>query len=55
MRWPGAMQAIKANGSTEFYLPYKGHESAKDFMAFCNDDKILFAKDAAKEKLYQKH
>jgi hypothetical protein len=44
----------KKDGSTEFYMPYKGHSSAKDFIIFCNDEKILLQKDAAKEKLYQK-
>ncbi len=45
----------KKDGSTEFYMPYKGQASEKDFIAFCNDEKILLQKDAAKEKLYQKH
>jgi hypothetical protein len=45
----------KQDGSTEFYLPYKGHASADDFVKFCNDDKIWLQKDAAKEKLYQKY
>ena len=44
----------KQDGSTEFYLPYKGHSSADDFVKFCNDDKIWLQKDAAKENLYKK-
>jgi glycosyl hydrolase family 26 len=45
----------KQDGSTEFYVPYKGHASAKDFAAFCNDEKILLQKDVATEKLYQQN
>jgi hypothetical protein len=46
---------FKNDGSAEFYVPYKEQASAKDFIAFCNDEKILLQRDAAKEKLYQKH
>ncbi len=52
LSWRNA--GAKLDGSTEFYLPYKGHASADDFVKFCNDDKIWLQKDAAKEKLYQK-
>ena len=44
----------KKDGSAEFYVPYKGHGSAKDFEVFCNDNYILLQKDAAKEKLYRR-
>ena len=37
-----------------YYAPYKGQVSEKDFVDFYNLDKILFEKDAAKEKLYKK-
>ena len=37
-----------------YYAPFKGQLSEKDFVDFYNLDKILFEKDAAKEKLYQK-
>jgi hypothetical protein len=45
------MQAAKQDGSTEFYLPYKGHSSADDFVKFCNDDKIWLQKMLLK-KIY---
>jgi hypothetical protein len=38
--------------SWEFYVPYRGHASAKDFLLFYNDKRTLFQKDIAKEKLY---
>jgi hypothetical protein len=53
LAWRNA--GAKNDGSTEFYVPYKEQASAKDFVIFCNDEKILLQKDAAKEKLYQKH
>lgn len=37
-----------------YYAPFKGQLSEKDFIDFYNLDKILFEKDAAKEKLYKK-
>ena len=37
-----------------YYAPYKGQTSEKDFIDFYKLDKILFEKDVAKEKLYQK-
>ena len=37
-----------------YYAPFKGQISEKDFVDFYNLDKILFEKDAAKEKLYKK-
>jgi hypothetical protein len=52
LAWRNA--GAKQDGSTEFYLPYKGHTSANDFVKFCNDDKIWLQKDAAKENLYKK-
>ncbi|HEY2726530.1 MAG TPA: glycosyl hydrolase [Parafilimonas sp.] len=53
LAWRNA--GAKKDGSTEFYVPYKGQASAKDFAAFCNDEKILLQADASKEKLYQQH
>jgi mannan endo-1,4-beta-mannosidase len=38
-----------------FYAPHKGHVSASDFIKFYNDEKTLFEKEAAGEKLYQQH
>ncbi len=52
LAWRNA--GAKKDGSTEFYVPYAGHPSAKDFIAFCNDEKIWLQQDAAKERLYQK-
>jgi hypothetical protein len=51
LAWRNA--GVKRDESKEFYLPYKGHASASDFVLFCNDDKIWLQRDAAKEKLYQ--
>lgn len=42
----------KGNG-VEFYVPYKGHKSAADFVQFYGESKTLFEKDVAKEKIYQ--
>jgi hypothetical protein len=53
LAWRNA--GAKKDGSTEFYVPYKEQASAKNFMMFCDDEKILLQKDVAKEKLYQKH
>lgn len=52
LAWRNA--GIKNDGSTEFYLPYKGHASANDFKKFCDDEHILLQADVAKEKLYEK-
>lgn len=37
-----------------YYAPFKGQVSEKDFVDFYNLDQILFEKDLAKEKIYQK-
>ncbi|HEV8284270.1 MAG TPA: glycosyl hydrolase [Chitinophagaceae bacterium] len=37
----------------EYYVPYKGHASAPDFLKLFNEEKTLFQNDVAKEKLYQ--
>jgi hypothetical protein len=50
LAWRNA--GAKKDGSAEFYMPYKGHASAVDFAAFCNDEKVWLQKDAAKNKLY---
>lgn len=36
-----------------YYAPYKGQISEKDFINFYNLDRILFEKEAAKQKLYK--
>ncbi|MDQ2751770.1 MAG: glycoside hydrolase family 26 protein [Bacteroidota bacterium] len=43
----------KGNGEVEYWMPYKGQQSAADFVKFYNLPQTLFAKDAEKEKLYQ--
>ncbi len=51
LAWRNA--GIKDAGRYEFYVPYKGHSSAKDFVEFYKNEKTLFQKDVTKEKLYQ--
>lgn len=53
LAWRNA--GAKQNDDTEYYVPYKNSSSANDFIKFCNDEKILLQKDAAKEKLYKKN
>lgn len=43
----------KPSGEFEFYVPYKGHGSSKDFEKFYKEAKTLFERDAYAEKLYQ--
>ena len=51
MAWRNA--GVKKDGSSEFYVPYKGQGSAEDFVQFYKDGRTLFQRDAAKEKLYE--
>lgn len=51
LAWRNA--GTKKNGSIEFYAPYKGQLSEKNFIAFCDNEKIWLQQDAAKENLYQ--
>ena len=37
----------------EFYVPYKGHASARDFIKFFDEEKTLFQKDVTVEHLYR--
>jgi mannan endo-1,4-beta-mannosidase len=37
----------------EYYLPFKGHPSEKDFLKFYKDKKTLFEKEAGKMNLYK--
>ncbi|EOR95949.1 Mannan endo-1,4-beta-mannosidase [Arcticibacter svalbardensis MN12-7] len=39
--------------STEYYVPYKGHASAPDFMRFYNLPQTIFQKEASKLNLYK--
>jgi Glycosyl hydrolase family 26 len=43
----------KPGGEFEYYVPYTGHKSEKDFVRFYKDKKTLFQKDVSKNKLYQ--
>jgi mannan endo-1,4-beta-mannosidase len=38
----------------EFYVPYKGQASAKDFVRLYGDKRTLFQKDVVRERLYDK-
>lgn len=51
LAWRNA--GVKADGTNEFYLPYKGHAAANDFAAFCNSPYIWLQQEAAGQKLYQ--
>ncbi len=51
LAWRNA--GAKKDGSSEYYVPYKGSASANNFIDFCNDDYILLQHDAAKENLYK--
>jgi hypothetical protein len=43
----------KPGGEFEYYVPYKGHLAAADFVQFYKAGKTIFQQDVAKEKLYQ--
>ncbi len=43
----------KSDGGSEYYIPYKGHGSEADFVEFYESGKMIFGKDAAKERLYK--
>ncbi|HVZ97769.1 MAG TPA: glycosyl hydrolase [Chitinophagaceae bacterium] len=43
----------KPSGNMEFYMPYKGQESASDFIKFYKEPITLFQKDITKEHLYK--
>jgi hypothetical protein len=40
-------------GDAEFYVPYKGQISEKDFLKFSKEPNILFQKDVSKQHLYK--
>jgi len=42
-----------ASGETEFYLPYKGQVSEKDFIKFYAEPQTLFQREVSKENLYK--
>jgi len=43
----------KPGGGSEYYVPYRGHSTAADFVRFYRAERTLFQKDVSKEKLYQ--
>lgn len=51
LAWRNA--GAKVNGPPEYYLPYHGQVSEKDFVDFYKNGKILFQKDISLQKLYQ--
>jgi Glycosyl hydrolase family 26 len=51
LAWRNAGQ--KRDGSYEFYVPFKGQQSADDFVKFYREDKTFFQKEVTNEKLYQ--
>ena len=44
---------LRPGGGSEYYVPYKGHLAAADFVRFYKGERTLFQKDVAKEKIYQ--
>ncbi len=51
LAWRNA--GAKPNGEFEYYVPYKGHPAANDFLNLYNNDKTFFQKDVRKKKLYK--
>ncbi|MGH2564760.1 MAG: glycosyl hydrolase, partial [Ginsengibacter sp.] len=43
----------KSSGEVEYYLPFKGQQSEKDFIKFYNEPVTLFQKDIKNEHLYK--
>ena len=52
LAWRSA--GLKPSGEKEFYIPYKGQVSEKDFIKFYNKPNIIFQKEVTKENLYKK-
>ncbi len=51
LTWRNA--GFKTSGPPEYYLPYKGQVSEKDFIKFYKQPNILFQKEVIKEKMYK--
>lgn len=51
LAWRNA--GLLADGHIDYYAPYKGHSSAKDFIDFYDDKKTLFQKDIGDRRLYK--
>ena len=53
LAWRNA--GMKSSGENEYYLPYKGQISEKDFINFYQLENTLFQKEVSKENLYKQH
>ena len=51
LAWRSA--GYKSSGEAEYYLPFKGQASEKDFVKFYNEPQTLFQKEVTKEHLYK--
>ncbi|MEO5996668.1 MAG: glycosyl hydrolase [Chitinophagaceae bacterium] len=51
MAWRNA--GLKSSGEIEYYVPYKGQESEKDFIKFSKEPEILFQKDINYKMVYE--
>lgn len=51
LAWRNA--GAKPSGQSEYYLPYKGQVSERDFRRFYQLDKTLFQKEITREKVYK--
>jgi mannan endo-1,4-beta-mannosidase len=49
LAWRNA--GLKGSGDIEYYLPFKGQASEKDFIKFYNKPKTLFQKDVTRESM----
>lgn len=52
LAWRNA--GFSPSGKAEFYLPYKGQVSEKDFVKFSKEPNILFQKEVTKQHLYKR-
>lgn len=51
LAWRNA--GYKSSGQTEYYLPFKGQQSEKDFIKFYQNPLVLFQKEVTKAHLYK--
>lgn len=51
LAWRNA--GAKPDGEFEYYVPYRGHPAAGNFIDFYNSDKTFFQKDVRKKQLYK--
>ncbi|MEO8416077.1 MAG: glycosyl hydrolase [Ginsengibacter sp.] len=51
LAWRSA--GYKPSGNAEYYLPFKGQQSEKDFIKLYSNPKMLFQKEVTKAHLYQ--